>query len=235
MTSEPVVRVRDLRVRFGTKDVVRGVSFDLQIGRRVCLLGGPGSGKSMIASALLGLVPKPGVVTGSIQFDGRELVGAAERVWCKLRTSSVSLVTQDARKALLPHVRIGDQVAEPLARGWFASRRQARATAVELLGRMGLPDPERFAQRYPPELSGGQRQRVGLARALACDPGVLVADAPTSALDVSAQAEMVDLLNDYARTHALLFCTADAGLAPYVCDELLVLDRGEITERAPMG
>lgn len=232
---EPQVAVRGLGVRFGAKVCVADVDLDLRPGRRVAVLGGPGDGKTMIASSLLGLVPSPGVVSGSIRFSGRELVGQSEGRWCKVRGGSISLVTQDARSALRPNVSVGEQLAEPLTRGFFSSARKARGQVVEMLGRLGLPDPERIADADPRDLSGGQRQRVGLARALMAEPAVLVADAPTSALDVTARAAIIDLINEYAVDHAVLWLTAEAGLVPYVCDEVHVLSKGRIVETAAMG
>lgn len=228
LTTDPIVRVRDLQVSFPGRMVVRGIDFDLVPGRRLALLGGPGSGKSLVAAALLGLVPQPGVVRGSIQVDGREMVGASERTWCALRGSVISLVTQDARKALHPDQPVGRQVADACMRGWFARRRPATARALSLLGMMGFDQPAVVAKRPASALSGGQRQRVGIARALASDPAVLVADAPTSALDVLAQGEIIDLLNGWARTRTMLFCTADAALVYRVSDEVLQLRGGEL-------
>ncbi|MDO4717100.1 MAG: ATP-binding cassette domain-containing protein [Propionibacteriaceae bacterium] len=224
--SEAYVEVRDLSVRFGSREVFSGIDFDLAPGDPLVVYGGPSSGKSVLALAMLGMVPQGGVVSGSIKIDGVEMVRASERAWCKLRTSTVSLVTQEAWAALMPQITIAEQLAEPLLRGWFPSRKKARAEVVAALGALGLPDPAALAQRCPSALSGGQRQRVGIARAMICSPRVLIADAPTSALDITARADVLDMLTDYAKDHAMLFCTAESGLIPYVGTRVLRLGRG---------
>lgn len=223
--SDAYLSVRDLSVSFGSREVFSRLSFDLTPGEPIVVYGGPSSGKSVLALAMLGMVPAPGVVRGSIKINGDEMVGAPERVWCKLRTTTVSLVTQEAWTALMPQIKIGDQLADPLARGWFASRKKAKAQVVEMLDRLGLPDPVALAERTPAALSGGQRQRVGIARAMICSPQVLIADAPTSALDITARAEVLEMLLDYSHDHGLLFCTAESGLLPYLSSTVIALGR----------
>ena len=230
--NEPVAQVRDLRVRFGDQEVVHGIDLDLHRGRAVGLLGESGSGKTLTGRSLLGLLPRTATATGSIRLAGVEMLGADERTWRTVRGSTVALVAQDPRSALNPLVRVGDQVAEPLrARGVPSAA--ARARAVELLGRVRLPDPDGIARRYPMALSGGQRQRVGIAMALAADPDLLIADEPTSALDVSVQADILPLFTDLAADRALLFITHDLAVAATICDDLLVLRDGTAVDSGP--
>lgn len=232
--GEPVASVRGLRVAFGGVDVLHGLDLDVWPGRRVGLLGESGSGKTLTASALLGLLPRTARASGSVRLRGREMLGASQAQWRRVRGAEVGLIAQDPRTALNPLVRVGDQVAEPLrARG--ADTRRARARALELLEQVRLPDPARLARRYPGELSGGQRQRVGVAMALAAGPSLLVADEPTSALDVSVQAEILPLLADLSRAAALLFITHDLSVASAVCDEIVVLRRSEVVDCGPLA
>ncbi len=229
----PVATITDLTVRFGDTIAIDSLHLTIESGERVGLIGESGSGKSMTASALLGLLPADAHATGSVRLGDVEVLGAPEARLRTLRGTAVGLVAQDPRTALNPLVRVGDQVAEPL-RGQGLSRAEAAARAVELLAQMRLPDPPRIARRYPGELSGGQRQRVGIALALAAGPELLVADEPTSALDVTVQASVLQIFSEAAR-QALLFITHDIAVAALLCERLVVLRRGVKVADGPTG
>ena len=227
-----LLEVRDLTVRFGTTAVVDGVSFDIDRGRRLAMIGESGSGKTVSALAVIGLLPETAEVSGSVRFDGHELLGRGDRELSKLRGEQIAMVFQNPQTSLNPQMRVGRQIAEPLRRHHGMSRDAAARAAIALVERVGLPEPERAARAYPHQLSGGQRQRVGIAIALACRPALLIADEPTTALDVTVQADVLALLADLitAEGTALFFITHDLSLVPIVADELLVMRRGAIVE-----
>ncbi|MDO5067079.1 MAG: ABC transporter ATP-binding protein [Propionibacteriaceae bacterium] len=223
--TTPAAQLTDLTVRFGDVAVLDALSLSIDPGERVALIGESGSGKSMTASALLGLLPRKATVTGSVMLQGTEIIGATEKQLRSLRGNAVGLIAQDPRTSLNPLVAVGEQVAEPLrAKGMRASL--ARRRAVELLEQVQLPAPEQLARRHPGALSGGQRQRVGIAMALAANPALLIADEPTSALDVTVQAGVLALLSDLAVDQALLFITHDIAVAALLCSRLVVLRAG---------
>nr|WP_255364154.1 ABC transporter ATP-binding protein [Frigoribacterium sp. MCBA15_019] len=205
-------------------------------GARVGLIGESGSGKSMTTLAVLGLLPDGARATGSIRLDGRELLGASERELAGLRGRVVGTVFQDPRTALDPVVTVGRQIAEPLRLHGRVGRRDARARAVAAAAEVGLPDPETVVDLYPHQLSGGQRQRVGIAMALINRPGLVLADEPTTALDVTTQAEVLALfqrLVDEQRT-SLLFVTHDLAVLSRITDHAAVLSYGRVVERGPV-
>lgn len=229
-----VLEVHDLRVVIRGVAVVDGVSFRMAAGGRTALVGASGSGKSLTAAAVLGALPVDAVASGSITLCGAEVLG----VPTPRRPSAArpSVVWQDSAAALNPLVRVGTQVGEPLRRQ-LGSPAAARAAAGELLRDVGLDDPVQVLRRYPAELSGGQRQRVCLALALACRSPLLVADEPTTALDVVTQAEVVELLR--RRTGegagpALLFICHELALAAALCSEVVVLDEGRVAQSGPV-
>ena len=232
----PLLCVEDLTVTIGGRAVVERVSFDVGEGGRLGVIGESGSGKTMTALAIVGLTPDAATVTGRIRLDGAELVGRDDRAYAALRGEQVAMVFQDPRTALNPVMRIGRQISEPLRLHRGAGRRDAARVAVDLCERVGLPDPARIARAYPHQLSGGQRQRVGIAMALACRPALLIADEPTTALDVTVQAEVMALLRELvAEDHtALLFISHDIALVSGVVDDVLVMRDGHIVERAPV-
>jgi peptide/nickel transport system ATP-binding protein len=232
-----VLEVRDLTVRFGATAVVDGVSFDIERGRRLAIIGESGSGKTLSALSVIGLVPDSASVSGSVRFDGRELLGRSDRELSKLRGEQIAMVFQNPQTSLNPLMRVGRQIAEPLRRHHGMRRKSAARAAVELIDRVGLPEPDRAARAYPHQLSGGQRQRIGIAIALACRPALLIADEPTTALDVTVQADVLALLADLigAESTALLFITHDVSLVPIVADQLLVMRRGIIVESGDVG
>ena len=199
-SNAPLIEVRDLGVRLNTSrgpaQAVRGVSFSLKRGETLGLVGESGCGKSVTALALMGLLPDSAVVSGSIRLDGSELVGLPDASYCKLRGNRISMIFQEPMTALNPMHTIGRQVAEPLRRHTNCSAGEARKEAIALLDRVGLPDAARRVDAYPHQFSGGQRQRITIAMALACQPDVLIADEPTTALDVTIQGQILDLIAD---------------------------------------
>jgi len=235
-----LLEVRGLTVAFGDQVVVDNVSFSLDGGGRMAIIGESGSGKTLTALSVIGLAPETATVTGSVVFGGEELLGRADRALSKVRGEDIAMVFQNPQTSLNPLMRVGKQVAEPLRRHHGMDRRAALAAAVELCGRVGLPDPARTVRAFPHQLSGGQRQRIGIAIALACQPAMLIADEPTTALDVTVQAEVLAVLaelvaaGDGAST-ALLFITHDVALVPAVADHLLVMRSGAIVESGPVA
>ncbi len=227
-----LLEVSGLTVRFGEHTVVDDVSFTIDEGERLAMIGESGSGKTLTALALIGLTPESATVSGSVRFNGNELIGRSERDIKELRGEQIAMVFQNPQTALNPLMRVGKQVAEPLRRHRGLSKRAADDAAIELCARVGLPDPERTVRAYPHQLSGGQRQRVGIAIALACRPALLIADEPTTALDVTVQAGVLALLTELiaAEGTALLFITHDVALLPTVADDVVVMRRGVIVE-----
>jgi peptide/nickel transport system ATP-binding protein len=231
-----LLEVSGLRVqvssRRGGRELLHGVSFTIEPGERVGLIGESGSGKSLTALAVMGLLPDGLTPTGSIRLGGTEVVGVAERDHARLRGSTASMVFQEPMSALNPVMRVGRQVAESLQMHRGLGRAAAHTAAVELLGEVELPNPEQTARAYPFQLSGGQRQRVVLAIALASRPRLLICDEPTTALDVTVQARMLALIDRLVDEHgtALLFITHDLAVMAGVCDSVLVMYRGEMVE-----
>ncbi len=236
--AEPFLDVRDLRVSFDTDDgivrAVDGLSFTLEPGRTLGIVGESGSGKTVTGLAVLGLHDRRrSQVSGQIRLRGRELVGLDERALNELRGPAMAMVFQDALTALSPYYTVGNQIAEGYRRHERASKPAARRRAVDLLGRVGIPQPESRVDSYPHEFSGGMRQRAMIAMALACDPDLLIADEPTTALDVTVQAQILDLLADLQAefNSAIILITHDLGVVSQVADEVLVMYAGRCVER----
>jgi peptide/nickel transport system ATP-binding protein len=234
-----VLRVDGLDVGTADLRLVSDVSFTLAAGERVGLIGESGSGKSLTALAMMGLLPEGVRATGSVRLAGvgHDLVGASEPRLAAVRGAAMTMVFQEPMSALNPSMRVGDQVAEVmLLHGTQPDRRSARAAAVDLLDSVQLPDPERLARAYPHQLSGGQRQRVMIAIALANGPSVLLADEPTTALDVTVQAQVLDLIltGVAERGAALLFITHDLAVVATVCERVMVMYGGRIVESGPV-
>jgi len=233
-----VITVEHLTVAFpakeGAGEVVRGVSLAISPGERVGLVGESGSGKSLTARAIMRLIPPPGRVTaGTVLVDGVELdARTAPTSW---RGTRLAMITQDPLSSLNPLVKIGTQITEMLRYHRGAGRTEARAKAEELLRSVGIPDPRRTMSRYPAVLSGGMRQRVALAIAISCDPQLLIADEPTTALDVTVQAQVLALLERMTAEHgsAVLLISHDLGVVGTFCDRLLVMYAGRIVESGP--
>jgi len=234
-----LLEVENLEVRLktvrGMAAAVRGASFALERGERLGLVGESGSGKSMTALALLGLLPEGAELAGSIRFEGQELVGLAESELCRLRGDRIGMVFQEPMTALNPLHTVGRQVAEPLRLHRGLSNPAAHEAAVALLDRVGLPDAERRAHAYPHQLSGGQRQRVVIAMALACAPDLLIADEPTTALDVTLQRQILDRLAELSEESgmALLLISHDLGVIAENTRRMLVMYGGSIVESGP--
>ncbi|RZU78044.1 peptide/nickel transport system ATP-binding protein [Micromonospora kangleipakensis] len=234
----PYLRVSDLRVRFDTEDgVVRavdGVSFAVERGRTLGIVGESGSGKSVTSLAVLGLHDaKRATITGEISVGGRQLVGLPEEEVRRLRGRDMAMIFQDPLSALHPYYTVGRQIAEAYrVHHPRAGKREARQRAVDMLGRVGIPQPARRFDQFPHEFSGGMRQRVMIAMALVNDPDLLIADEPTTALDVTVQAQILDLLADLqAEFHsAIVLITHDLGVVSQVADEVLVMYGGRAVE-----
>jgi peptide/nickel transport system ATP-binding protein len=235
----PHLRVDDLRVRFDTTDgVVRavdGVSFSVARGRTLGIVGESGSGKSVTSLAILGLHDaKRTTITGEITLGGRQLVGLPDEEVRRLRGRDMAMIFQDPLSALHPYYTVGRQIAEAYrVHHPGAGRREARTRAVDMLGRVGIPQPARRFDQYPHEFSGGMRQRAMIAMALVNDPDLLIADEPTTALDVTVQAQILDLLTDLqAEFHsAIILITHDLGVVSQVADDVLVMYGGRAVER----
>ncbi|WP_405485348.1 dipeptide ABC transporter ATP-binding protein [Nocardia sp. NBC_00511] len=234
--TAPLLDIRDLVIRFGDRTVVDGVSLRVGRGETLALVGESGSGKSLTARAVLGLLPDGATVSGSIRLDGTEIVGAAEAELRPLRGTRAAMVFQEPQTALNPVQRIGTQIAEALRAHGRIGKAQARARAVELLGLVEIPEPEKRVDWYPHQLSGGQKQRVVIALALSGEPELLIADEPTTALDVTVQAEILELLRDLQRRNgtAVLFITHNLGVVAAIADRVTVLRAGRVVETQPV-
>ncbi|MFL6128735.1 MAG: ABC transporter ATP-binding protein [Mycobacteriales bacterium] len=235
-----LLQVEDLSVTFtrrGRRDVhaVDGVSFSIAAGETLGLVGESGSGKSVTSLAIMGLLPKRGVrVGGSVTFDGRSLLDLKQDTLRDLRGRDMAMVFQDPLSSLNPVVPIGTQVTEVLVRHRDLSGGAARKEATRLLDLVGIPDPERRLKEYPHQLSGGMRQRALVAMAVACEPRLLIADEPTTALDVTIQAQILELLKELVRGQgtALVLITHDLGVVAGLCDRVNVMYSGRIVEQA---
>ena len=239
MTAEPLLQVEDLSVAFptdeGTVQAVRGVSFTLEPGRVLGIAGESGSGKSVTALAILGLLPRSARVAGSVRFRGRELLGRSERELAHVRGSRISVIFQDPMSSLNPVYTVGWQVAETIAEHQDVSKDQAWKRAVELLELVGIPQAAERAHGYPHEFSGGMQQRVVIATAMANDPDVIIADEATTALDVTVQAQVLEALKTaQEKTHAaVIFITHDLAVMAGIADEITVMYAGKPVELAP--
>ena len=237
--SETVLDVRDLGIRFHQDgrviDAVRGVSFSVGKGETVALVGESGSGKSVTALATVSLLPDSALVTGSVRYNGAEMVGAAEPDLRRVRGNDISFIFQEPMTSLNPLHTIQTQLGESLALHQGLTGDAARARIIELLNKVGIREAESRLDAYPHQLSGGQRQRVMIAMALANGPDLLIADEPTTALDVTIQAQILELLADLKRTEglSLLFITHDLGVVRRIADRVCVMQGGEIVEQGP--
>ncbi|WP_221357175.1 ATP-binding cassette domain-containing protein [Streptomyces beigongshangae] len=233
----PLLGVRGLTVRTDDgRTLVDDLSFTVDSGERLGLIGESGSGKSLTTLAVLGLLPDGMTATGSVELAGTQVVGAPEKRLTAVRGRDAAVVFQEPLTALDPLTRLGRQIAGPLARRTGLKGRDLRAAVTEALVRVRLPEPDRIARAFPHEVSGGQRQRVALAMALACEPALLIADEPTTALDVSVQAEMLDLLDSLVRERemAVLFVSHDLAVVAGVTDRVLVMKDGRAVEEGPV-
>jgi oligopeptide transport system ATP-binding protein len=238
--ASPVLEVTDLVVAFhtasGVVQAVNGISYTVNAGESLAILGESGSGKSVGVRAVMGILRDPTcVVSGSVRYRGKELLGATDEVLRSIRGDRIAMVFQDALSALNPVMTVGDQIAELFRTHRGLSWNEGRKRAVALLDRVAIPDARRRINAYPHQFSGGMRQRVMIAMALALDPEVLIADEPTTALDVTVQAQIMELLTELrAQTSmALILITHDVGVVAEVADRLLVMYAGRIIEAGP--
>ncbi|MDQ0801454.1 dipeptide/oligopeptide/nickel ABC transporter permease/ATP-binding protein [Arthrobacter sp. SLBN-112] len=233
----PLLRVQDIQVGYGSTanplTVVRGVSFDVAAGEIVGIVGESGSGKTQTAFSILGLLPRGGrVLSGSIQFRGRDITFAPENEMQKLRGRELSYIPQEPMSNLDPSFTIGHQLVEPMQAVLKISKEEARKRSLALLERVGIADPERTFRSYPHEISGGMAQRVLIAGAVSCEPKLLIADEPTTALDVTVQAEVLDLLRDLQREMGMgiVLVTHNFGVVADLCDRVVVMQNGRVVE-----
>jgi len=232
-----VLTLRDLRVQFDTPNgpvqAVRGVDLDLAPGEILGVVGESGSGKSVTFLAMLGLLPKSAKISGSAKIENTELVGATTKSMRSIRGQRVSMIFQDPLSALNPVHRVGDQIVEMIRSHQDVSKKSAAASAVDLLGTVGIPQPKQRADQYPHEFSGGMRQRVMIAMAIANDPQVLIADEPTTALDVTVQAQILEVIDDLRDQMgmAVVMITHDLGVIARVADRVQVMYAGRVVER----
>src|SRR5205809_4712743 len=240
MTAIPLIEIEGLRVIFHGDDgrtthAVDRVDLSVANGATLGLVGESGCGKSVTSLAIMGLLPKQSAeISGAIRFDGFDLLEASDQTLRDLRGNRLAMIFQEPMTSLNPSFTIGDQIVETILRHRGGSQRSARQRAIELLRRVHIPSPEKRIDEYPHKLSGGMRQRVMIAMALACDPRLLIADEPTTALDVTLQAQILDLMRELkaASGAAIILITHDLGVAAEVCDEVAVMYAGEIVERA---
>ena len=235
-----LLEVENLRVRFDSLEhsfeALRGLSFAIEAGGVFCLVGESGCGKSICAKAILGLLPPPGRITeGSVRLSGRELRGLPDHEMCRIRGDSIAMIFQEPMSSLNPVLTVGLQVAEALIRHRGLSRAKALDQAVELFRQVGIASPETRIREYPHQLSGGMRQRVMIAMALACSPKVLLADEPTTALDVTIQGQILRLMKELTRERGmgLLLITHDLGVVAQMADSVGVMYAGSLVECAP--
>jgi len=237
-----LLEVRNLTTCFtiegGEFAAVDGVSFSLEAGRTLGIVGESGCGKSVTSLSIMGLVPKPGrIAAGEILFEGTDLRKLPDVAMRELRGNRISMIFQEPMTSLNPAFTVGDQIAEVILRHRAVSAEEAKAHAIEMLRRVRIPVPEQRYHEYPHRLSGGMRQRVMIAMALACGPKLLIADEPTTALDVTIQAQILDLMRTLREETgtAIILITHDLGVIAEVADEVAVMYSGKIVERAPVG
>ena len=231
-----VLECRDLHVRFKTLDgvvhAVNGVSLELNEGECLGIVGESGSGKSQMAMAIMGLLPTNGIATGSVKLDGAEILNAPRKRLNEIRGNDIAMIFQDPMSSLTPFLTVGRQLIEGLVKHKGVGRAEAKARAIEYLTLIGIPAPARRFEQYPHELSGGMRQRVMIAQAMLCRPSVVIADEPTTALDVTVQSQIIDIfrgLRDHTET-SMIVITHDLGVIAGLCDRVCVMYGGRIVE-----
>jgi peptide/nickel transport system ATP-binding protein len=238
----PLLEVDRLQTHFRTPDgvnrAVDGVSFHVEAGETLAIVGESGCGKSVTAMSILRLIPEPpGKIAGAIRFNGRDLLKLSDREMRDIRGNDISMIFQEPMTSLNPVLTVGRQIGETLQLHQGMSRRQAEARAVEMLRLVGIPEAQRRVREYPHQLSGGMRQRVMIAIALACNPKLLIADEPTTALDVTIQAQILDLMRDLKHRvgAAIVLITHDLGVVAEVAERVVVMYAGRKVEEAPVG
>ncbi|KGP74357.1 ABC transporter ATP-binding protein [Pontibacillus yanchengensis] len=235
---EKILDVKDLKVSFDTHggevEAVRGVNFHLNKGETLAIVGESGSGKSVTTKALMGLIPSPPgkIKNGEILFEGKDLTKLSDRAMSKVRGKDISMIFQDPMTSLNPTMKIGNQIMEGLIKHQKMNRSKAKSRAIELLEMVGIPDAKGRINQYPHQFSGGMRQRVVIAIALACNPKILLADEPTTALDVTIQAQILELMKDLQKKTetSIVFITHDLGVVANVADRVAVMYAGKIVE-----
>ncbi|HTI82705.1 MAG TPA: ABC transporter ATP-binding protein [Acetobacteraceae bacterium] len=238
----PLLEVDNLQTHFGTPDgvvrAVEGVSFHINAGETLGVVGESGCGKSVTAMSILRLIPEPpGKIAGAIRFEGRNLLDVPEDEMRDIRGNAISMIFQEPMTSLNPVLTVGRQIGETLQLHQGLSARDAETKAVDMLVLVGIPAPQRRVREYPHQLSGGMRQRVMIAMALACNPKLLIADEPTTALDVTIQAQILDLMRDLNKRlgSAIMLITHDLGVVAEMCERVVVMYAGRKVEEAPVG
>ena len=237
-----LLSVRDLRTHFFTREgvvhAVDGVSFDVEEGKVLGIVGESGCGKTVTALSIIGLIQKPAarIVSGEVLMGGRDLTKLSERELEDVRGSQIAMIFQDPMTSLNPTLTIGTQITETIRRHFDVSKQRARTRAIELLEEVQIPNAAKRLDDYPHRLSGGQRQRVMIAIALSCEPELLIADEPTTALDVTVQAQVLDLLEELRASHgtAMILITHDMGVVAEAADDVIVMYAGQVVEQAPV-
>lgn len=236
MSASPLLSIESLSITLGGQNIVEGLDLTLDRGETLAIVGESGCGKSVTALALMGLLPagRSNAVTGRVTFEGRNLLDLDHAAMADLRGNRLAMIFQEPMTALNPVFRVGDQITESIVRHRGMSRTDARARAVEMLTRVRVPEPEARLQSFPHELSGGMRQRVMIAMALANDPAVIIADEPTTALDVTIQAQILALVDELARENgtATILITHDLGVVAEMADRVAVMYAGRLVETA---
>ncbi len=239
--QKALLEVKNLHSYFytnkGVVKAVQGVDFEIEAGKTLGIVGESGSGKSVTSFSILQLLEHPGrIVDGEVLFDGKDLVKMNNREMRGIRGNDISMIFQEPMTSLNPVHRVGKQLSEPLILHQGKSKKEAWNAAIDLLREVKIPNPENVVYNYPFQLSGGMRQRVMIAMALACEPKLLIADEPTTALDVTIQAQIFKLMNDLKKEHntAIMFITHDLGAIAELADDVAVMYTGEIVERAPV-
>ncbi|MBM7609553.1 oligopeptide transport system ATP-binding protein [Lysinibacillus composti] len=236
--SKKLLEVKDLKINFktyaGLVQAVRGVNFELNEGETLAIVGESGSGKSVTSNAVMKLIPQPpGIYAdGQILFQGKDLIPLTEKEMSRIRGNEIAMIFQDPMTALNPTMRVGKQITEVILKHKKVSREQAKQRAIELLDQVGIPMPEKRFSQFPHEFSGGMRQRVVIAIALAADPKLLIADEPTTALDVTIQAQILELLKEIQKKNntSIIFITHDLGVVANIADRVAVMYAGQVVE-----
>lgn len=239
---KPILKVQDLEVAFssgnGENKIIDKVSFHVNPGEILCIVGESGSGKSVTLLSVLGLLSRNGnIIGGSVEFDGKNLLEKSEKELDRIRGNKLTMIFQDAMTSLNPVFTIGTQMIETMRKHMHLDKKQAKERACQLLAKVGLPDPAGIMRKYPHTLSGGMRQRVMIAMALSCNPKLLVADEPTTALDVTIQAQIMELLKELKGElgMSLILITHDMGLVAEMADRVLVMYAGQLVEEADVN
>lgn len=232
-----MLQIENLQVKINSGDdstiAVRDISFNLGKGSTIGIVGESGCGKSMTALAIMGLLPENSLVRGKVIFNEKDLLSFNEQQYCQIRGNKIGMIFQEPMTSLNPLHRIGKQIAEPMILHRKVSRREAKNEVIKLLDMVGIPEPSKRIASFPHELSGGQRQRVMIAMALSCGPDILIADEPTTALDVTIQKQILDLINNLIEdlNMSMIFISHDLAVVKFVCDEVNVMNSGIFVEQ----